>query len=85
MKAKQKSIVIYSNGKTSKTSQTSTYNYNKINVSPTISLGVDYIINSMSNLRIEPTFRYGLLKTIDKPITEYLWNTGINISYYFKI
>lgn len=37
------------------------------------------------NLRIEPTFSYGLLKIIDAPVTGYLYSGGINIGYYFGI
>lgn len=57
--------------------------YNKVNLSPTISVGIDYKINDRMNLRVEPTFRYGVLKIIDMPVTGYLYSGGLNISYFF--
>lgn len=47
--------------------------------------GIDYKINRRMNLRVEPTFRYGVLKTIDTPVTGYLYSGGLNISYYFGL
>ncbi len=36
------------------------------------------------NIRIEPTFRIGVLSIINAPIKGYLYNAGLkNISYYF--
>jgi len=63
----------------------SNYDYNRINLSPTVSFGVDYQINSNMNLRIEPTFRYGILKITDSPVTGYLYNGGLNIGYYYGL
>lgn len=65
--------------------QKSHYNYNIVNVSPMLSLGIDYKINNKMNLRIEPTVRFGALKIIDAPLTAYLYNAGLNVSYYFGI
>ncbi|MEO8760955.1 MAG: hypothetical protein ABI388_06815 [Bacteroidia bacterium] len=58
-------------------------NYSRINLSPTISAGIDYKINRKQFFRIEPTFRYGVLKVSDNLATQYLWNAGINVSWYF--
>jgi hypothetical protein len=77
------SIFYYDDATTTrKTYNLSYYDYNSLNISPLISLGIDYKINKSMNLRLEPTFRYGILKIIDHPVTAYLWNTGLNISYY---
>jgi len=65
--------------------ESTNYGYNKLNISPAISIGVDYKINTKMNLRIEPTFRYGVLKLIDASVTTYLYSGGININYYFGI
>ncbi|MGB1206999.1 MAG: porin family protein [Chitinophagales bacterium] len=56
--------------------------FNKVNFSPTISFGIDYKINEMFNLRVQPTFRYGMAKIKDAPVTAYLWNAGINVGVY---
>ncbi|MEO6548830.1 MAG: outer membrane beta-barrel protein [Ferruginibacter sp.] len=60
-------------------------NYKKVNFSPMAGIGIDYKINNQINLRVEPTFRYGILYTTDTPVTENLWNTGLNIGLYFKL
>lgn len=75
-----------STGKSIKNSgSNTTYTYNRINLSPTISCGIDYKANDKMFFRIEPTFRYGILKMTDTPVTQYLWNAGLNISYYFGL
>ncbi len=47
-----------------------------------VSVGVEYKINERMNLRVEPTFRYGLLTVIDFPVAGYLYSGGLNIGYY---
>ncbi len=84
IKETQTSILVFSNH-TDKQTQPTSYDYNKTNISPTISLGIDYKINNRMNLRVEPTFRYGVLKIINAPLTGYLYNGGLNISYYFGL
>ncbi len=75
----------YADGTKDNNSQKSTDDYNKFNLSPMVSFGVDWKLSSKSSLRIEPVFRYGVLKIIDTPVTAYLWNTGLNIAYYFGV
>ncbi|HRN94808.1 MAG TPA: hypothetical protein PL084_08790, partial [Chitinophagales bacterium] len=77
-------VLVYSNHTKRETIPIS-YNYKKVNISPLISVGIDYKINSRMNLRVEPTFRYGVLKLMDTPITTYLYSGGLNISYYFGL
>lgn len=78
----QTSVLVYTDHTNKKTSPT-IFDYKSVNISPTISVGIDYKINSSMNLRVEPTFRYGVLKIIDAPVTGYLYSGGLNISYYF--
>jgi hypothetical protein len=64
----------------------SEYPYNKINFSPSISLGIKYNVNNRINLRVEPTFRYGLINTDDKSYAyTHLWNAGLNISLNYGL
>lgn len=84
IKETQKTVLVYSDHTDKKTTQTN-FNYNKVNITPTISVGIDYKINSRMNLRVEPTFRYGILKITNDPLTEYLYSGGLNISYYFGL
>ncbi|TAH27720.1 MAG: PorT family protein [Cytophagales bacterium] len=84
IKETETSLVYYSDHTDKKINPTY-FDYNKVNISPTISAGIDYKINNRMNLRVEPTFRYGVLKIIDEPVTEYLYSSGLNISYYFGL
>jgi hypothetical protein len=77
------SVLEYDNGTNDKKTHSTTYDYNKINLSPIVSVGIDWKLNVRSNLRIEPTLRYGVLKIMNEPLTDYLWNAGLNISYFF--
>ena len=80
------SILEFSNGRIEKKTQPSTMlHYNKVNISPSISTGIDFKMNDRMNLKIEPIFRYGVFKIINASITDYLWNVGINITYYYKL
>lgn len=77
-------ILYYSDRKDKQKSPTN-FDYNKVNISPTVSVGFDYKINSRMNLRVEPTFRYGVLKITKTPVTGYLYSGGLNVSYYFGL
>ncbi len=79
------SIFEYDNGAHDKNTQPTTYTYNTVNVSPFVSAGIDWRFSSRNNFRIEPTIRYGVLKIIKAPVTGYLWNAGLNISYFFGL
>lgn len=85
LKATQTNVLELENGETKRENQDQQENFKSINVSPSVSLGVDYEISKKLNLRAEPTFRYGLLKIIDAPITAYLWSGGLNMSCYYTI
>lgn len=78
---KQTNIAVYSDRTEKKVSE-QTFDFERINISPTISAGIDYKINDKMSLRIESIFRYGVLKIIDAPVAAYLYNGGINIGYY---
>jgi hypothetical protein len=85
LKATQTSIFEYENGNTKHQTQDQQYDYKTLDISPIISAGVDYRVSNKINLRAEPTFRYGLLKIINTPITAYLWNGGLNITCYYAL
>lgn len=59
--------------------------YNALNISPTISAGVEYRLCNKINLRAAPTFQYGLIELIDSPIHTHLWNAGFNISCFYRL
>ena len=66
-----------------KTKETSEKLFNPITISATVSAGIDWKLSSKTNLKIEPTFRYGLKGINNDPIVMYLWNYGINVNYSF--
>lgn len=84
IKTTEKSIITYQNGDTDNDSHDALFNYNRFNLSPTVSVGLSKI-TAKSILKIEPYFSYGILKIIDALTTAYLWNCGINLSYCIAI
>ena len=72
----------YSNGTTDKKTVARTNEFKKIDVSPMISAGIDYRINVNTHMLVEPTFRYGIMKIKDAPVSEKLWNAGLNVGIY---
>jgi hypothetical protein len=74
----------YSDRSENKTIPTN-FNYNRVNISPSLSVGIDYKINGKMNLRAEPIFRYGVLKITDSSITSYLYSSGLNLGYSLGI
>ena len=75
----------YADGKKETTKSKGTDGFNKIDVSPMISLGINYKLTSTIHLRAEPTFRYGLIKTTSTPVTENLWNAGVNLGFSYQL
>lgn len=83
--ATKTSVYEYANGDSEKHAENQEYEYNTVNISPTVSVGIDYKLCNNFNLRLEPTFRYGVLRIIDAPITEYLWSSGLNLTCYYSV
>ena len=63
LNVKQSTNYKYPDGKTEKKNQSSTSGFNKIDISPMVSIGVDYKLTGKIHLSAEPTFRLGLSKT----------------------
>ncbi len=83
--ATQRSVFEYEEGDTKRNTIDQPYDFNSLNITPTVSIGMDYKISDKINLRVEPTLRYGLLRIIETPVTAYLWNGGLNITGYYAI
>lgn len=80
-----KSVVTYDDSTVKNQTNKLNYDFNKLNISPTISAGINYKISSKMNISVAPAFRYGILKIIDAPITAYLWSAGLNVTCYYAI
>jgi len=85
LNVKQTSNYEYANGKTEKKSQSSKSGFKTVDISPMISVGIDYKLNNKIHLLAEPTFRYGVVTTKDAPVTETLWNAGLNVGFYYAL
>ena len=76
---------IYSDGKTETQNQSSTSGFNKIDISPMASIGVDFKLTDKIHLSAEPTFRFGLIKTKDAPVKQKLWNAGLAFGFSYGL
>jgi len=83
--SKIKSILYYENS-SNKTTYSNMENefetYKKFNLTPSVSIGVEYQINAKTSIKVQPTFNYSILNIIDAPISAHLWSTGIQFGYY---
>ena len=75
----------YKNGKKETETGPNNSEIKKINFLPVISVGVDYKLCNNMHLLAEPTYRYSLLNTRSAPVTEHLWNIGINVGLYYGL
>lgn len=75
----------YAGGNTEKKTQSSTSGFNKVDLSPMISAGIDYKLSHKMHVFAEPEFRYGLINTKDATITEKLWSAGLNVGFYYVV
>ncbi len=74
----------YAGGKNEKKHNTLS-GYKTVDISPIVSVGIDYKLNNKTHLLAEPTFRYGILKTMEAPVKENLWSAGLNVGIYRAI
>ena len=59
--------------------------FRRISLTPAIHFGLNIPVSASSSFRIEPAFRYDILKiTADSPISARLWSIGLNLGYQFN-
>ncbi len=85
VQVKQTAQYQFSNGEKEKISESSKSGFHQVDISPMLSIGIDYKLNNKMHLLAEPTFRYGVIKTKDAPVAEYLWNAGLNVGFYYAL
>ena len=85
LQARHTFILEYSDGDISRKSQKQKDKYRSVCFTPSLSTGIGYEVRKKFLLRVEPTFRYGLTKIIDAPVTSRLWSVGLNVSCYYKL
>ena len=70
---------------TTRQDMTSIDTYNRFNLFATISAGVEMRISPNMSIKVEPTFRYGLLKIIETPVSGHWYSGGVNVSYLVRL
>ena len=83
LKETQTSIYIYPDYTEKKIIYPTEHYLRKVNVSPSLSFGIDYTLNDNSHIRVEPTFRCAIFKLVDLESSGNLISAGLNISYFF--
>ena len=81
----EKITLSYADGSEKEFDQSDGFDYNKFNISSLVSVGLEYQMKENIVFRMEPTFRYELLKIIDLPVTAHLWNLGLNVGVYCNL
>lgn len=74
----------YYDDKVDRESTETEFDYNRLNISPQLEIGVIYDLHERFYVSACPTFNYGIIKIIDAPITAYLFTGGVNIGIHFK-
>jgi hypothetical protein len=59
--------------------------YKPFNLFATLNVGLLYQLSNKWQLKLEPTFRYGLLKTSDTPVSGRLYNFGLSSGIYLTL
>lgn len=75
---------LYHDGVREYSKQSSLHEAGPVFFSPVISAGISYALNDGMMLRLEPTFRYGITKINDTPLTTSLYSAGLNIGYFVR-
>lgn len=85
VRARSTVVKFYDDDSPERSNQTSNSDYEKLNLVPFLSAGIDYQLNTKMRLSAMPTFRYGALDIIDAPITEKLFSGGIQFGWYLNL
>ncbi len=86
LNATKKTIQYVNNNKDMSSRTIEEVEFRKINISPIISAGIDWKLSEKLNLRIEPNFKYGLIKTTyNSQISDKLHSTGVNFALYYGL
>ncbi len=60
-------------------------NFKTFNLSPYLGVGIDCYLSPAAVLRIMPQAQIQSFKNINTPVTEYLWNLGLNVQFLFGL
>ena len=80
-----KSYKFYETGEVIKNKGKTFYDYRRLWITAEAGIGVKYDLSSRLQLRILPSFRYGITTINDAPIVGRLWSAGIVVASYFRL
>ena len=60
------------------------YNFTPFNLFVNGGLGANFILGKKVNLRVVPTFNYGIIETSGIPAPERLWSAGLNVGCHIR-
>ena len=90
--AKSTSIITDKNGKKTKSSIKSIGNLRRVNVAPTVGIGVEHEFSEKLTFRWLPTFQYQILgraKKTNSPLTidirQHFWSVDMGFALYYKL
>lgn len=83
LKERQTNIYVYGDRTEKETINPTNNSIRKVNLSPSLSFGIDYTFNDNSHIRIEPTLRCAMFKLEDGGDPGNLISAGLNMSYFF--
>jgi len=75
--ANSRAVSTYADGDKEASNYDDTDQYLRFDLFASVSTGVSYRLKERLEFRLEPMFRYGLLRITDKPVTGHLWSAGI--------
>ena len=79
--------IVYDSGDGS--NSVSTYDqyetFNNFNLFSEVSIGVERQFGKKVTLRVQPVFKYGILKIIDAHVSAHLWSGGLNFGCYYHL
>jgi hypothetical protein len=78
IKENQSMILEYADSRKKSSTGVPVYDKRKLNISSLVSIGIDYKLNPKISIVVQPTFRYGIIKTPDTPVSSNLWSAGLN-------
>lgn len=64
---------------------TTQYDYKRINLSPTLGVGVRLMLGDWIELSFGPKVRYGVTKIIEAPLSATLWNIGMEATAVARV
>ena len=56
-----------------------------VGVAPNVGAGIEYGFNNKHVLRVQPTFTCNVFNEKESPLSDYLYNVGVNVSFLFGV